>query len=88
MFRLRKRRINDCHNWIVIKHVVVIMLQYKSNSSNFLFQLQTTDGKLKITGTSGVAAAFGFNHFLKYFCGYGTRQFSVDIFNLSQCYDY
>eukprot|EP00794_Sanderia_malayensis_P003266 gene3266-3747_t len=34
-----------------------------------VFQLQTVrDNKLQITATTGVTAAWGFNHFLKYYC--------------------
>lgn len=32
------------------------------------FEYVTTEGKLVITGTTGVAAALGFQHFLKYSC--------------------
>ena len=32
------------------------------------FALQTIDNKLAVTGTTGVAAAWAFHHFLKYFC--------------------
>ena len=34
----------------------------------FEYVTNTADGKLVITGTSGVAAALGFSHFLKYSC--------------------
>jgi alpha-N-acetylglucosaminidase len=32
------------------------------------FTLETVDGKLVLTGTTGVAAGWAFHHFLKYFC--------------------
>ena len=46
------------------------------------FQIETTFfGKLRITATSGVAAAWGFNHYLKYFCkaqiSWGGRQLNI-----------
>ena len=35
---------------------------------SFQYVTDPTDGKLVITGTTGVAAALGFSHFLKYVC--------------------
>lgn len=49
---------------------VVIISNFRSQQDLDTFEYVTngTDGKLVITATSGVAAALGFSHFLKYFC--------------------
>ena len=39
-----------------------------AKSGQDAFALQTVDNKLVVTGTTGVAAAWAFHHFLKYFC--------------------
>ena len=52
------------------KFTIVVNASYGSQQDldTFEYVTNTADGKLVITGTSGVAAALGFQHFLKYSC--------------------
>lgn len=38
------------------------------NTGKDIVQIEGKDGKVKIIGSSGVGVAFGFNHYLKYYC--------------------
>lgn len=54
-----------------IRTLIYITLTWISNfmEYNFFFQLSSAnDGNIQINGTSGVAVAMGFYHYLKYFC--------------------
>ncbi len=48
------------------KHIILEKIEIESNDD--VFELETKDNKLIISGTSGVAMASGFNYYLKNYC--------------------
>lgn len=52
----------------VIEIELVLEDKYSESSYKDQFRIfKRKDGKIQIIGTSGVAAAYGFNHYLKYY---------------------
>ena len=65
---------------IAVKDLILRLLPHRADEFSVIvdpsiakpgqdaFILETVDKKLVLTGTTGVAAAWAFHHFLKYFC--------------------
>lgn len=61
---LIKRTIPDRYS----EFTVIIDSDLVTDGKDLFKLVSTNDGKIQITGTTGVAAASGFNYYLKYFC--------------------
>lgn len=70
----QEQAVKDLITRLIPKHASKFLIRVNSSLGphsdldTFEYVTDTTEGKLVITGTTGVAAALGFQHFLKYSC--------------------
>ena len=71
---MQEQAVKDLITRLIPKHASKFLIRVNSSLGphsdldTFEYVTDSNEGKLVITGTTGVAAALGFQHFLKYSC--------------------